>query len=225
MNGKSPSHLLRHHPSNKSILTPSSDYNYERKPDGSCALVPGLQPADHSQICRDDSNAIEYYEPTGYRTIPLDTCSGGRELEFSSTAHPCPGKKEEFERKRGGVSGVGLFFAITVPITVAFGVGYWVWRNWDGKFGRIRLGEAGGVASFDKDSPWIVYPVAALSGLVAVLAAIPLLVSSLWRSVSARLRGGQTYTTRSSFARGRGDYAIVDPDEDELLGDEDEEEV
>lgn len=66
---------------------------------------------------------------------------------------------------------------------------------------------------------------AALSGLVALLAAIPLLASSLWRSISSRIRGGQRYTTRSSFARGRGDYAIVDPDEDELLGDHDEEEV
>ena len=73
------------------------------------------------------------------------------------------------------------------------------------------------------------YPVAVLSGLVAVLAAIPLLAKSLWRSVSSRLgvgRGaGGRYTTRSSFARGRGNYAVVDPDEDELLGDEDDEDV
>lgn len=157
----------------------------------------------------------------------MDTCSGGRELEFSSTAHPCPGKKEEFEKKRGGLGGVGLFFAVVIPIGVAAGAGYWVWRNWDGKFGRIRLGEGGGVGmgSFNKDSPWIVYPVAALSGLVAVMSAIPLLASSLWRTVSSRFGRGQRYTTRSSFARGRGNYAVVDPDEDELLGDDDDEEV
>lgn len=206
----------------------ASDYNYERQSDGSCGLVPGLEPADHSKICLEDPNAIEYYEPTGYRKIPLDTCSGGRELEFSSTAHPCPGKKEEFEKKRGGLGGAGLFFAILIPIGVAAGAGYWVWRNWDGKFGRIRLGEGGGVGMglFNKGSPWIVYPVAALSALVAVLSAVPLLASSLWRSVASRFgRGGQRYTTRSSFARGRGNYAVVDPDEDELLGDDDDEEV
>jgi hypothetical protein len=33
------------------------------------------------------------------------------------------------------------------------------------------------------------------------------------------------FTTRDSFARGRGDYAIVDEDEGELLGDESDEEV
>jgi hypothetical protein len=36
---------------------------------------------------------------------------------------------------------------------------------------------------------------------------------------------GRTYTSRSSFARGRGDYAVVDPDEGELLGDDSDEEV
>jgi len=33
------------------------------------------------------------------------------------------------------------------------------------------------------------------------------------------------FTTRDSFARGRGDYAIVDEDEGELLGEESDEEV
>jgi hypothetical protein len=36
---------------------------------------------------------------------------------------------------------------------------------------------------------------------------------------------GRRFTTRYSFARGRGDYAIVDEDEGELLGDESDEEV
>lgn len=81
------------------------------------------------------------------------------------------------------------------------------------------------MGSFNKDSPWIVYPVAAVSALIAVLSAIPLLATSMWRSVSSRFGRGQRFTTRSSFARGRGNYAVVDPDEDELLGDDDDEEV
>ena len=60
---------------------------------------------------------------------------------------------------------------------------------------------------------------------MAVVAAVPMLVGSLWRSVSGMWGGGRRYTTRSSFARGRGDYAVVDPDEDELLGDDEDEEA
>ncbi len=66
-----------------------------------------------------------------------------------------------------------------------------------------------------------------LSAAVAVLQAIPLLFSSLWRSASNMLGRNRTarFTTRDSFARGRGDYVVVDEDEGELLGDESEEEV
>ena len=107
------------------------------------------------------------------------------------------------------------------------------------KVGSIRLGSgpsssSGGI--FDSERPWIKYPVAAVAGVIAVLGAIPLLAGSAWRSISglwggSRGRysglGGQprTYTTRNSFARGRGDYAVVDPDEDELLGEDDEDDV
>lgn len=99
-----------------------------------------------------------------------------------------------------------------------------MWRNWDGKFGRIRLGD--GTSAFDASQPWIQYPVTVLAAIVAVLAAVPLLISSLWRSVSGMFGGSsRRYTTRQSFARGRGDYAVVDPDEDELLGNDDDEDV
>lgn len=101
------------------------------------------------------------------------------------------------------------------------------------KVGSIRLGgppSSGGRG----ESPWVKYPVAAVAGVVAVVAATPLLVSSAWRSISGLWGGSRgrysglggaprTYTTRNSFARGRGDYAVVDPDEDELLGEDEEE--
>ena len=62
------------------------------------------------------------------------------------------------------------------------------------------------------------------------IAAVPLLVGSLWKSVSGHFGGrgfggSRTYTSRGSFARSRGDYAIVDPDEGELLGDDSDEDV
>ena len=128
-----------------------------------------------------------------------------------------------------GISGVGLFFAIVIPVAVAAGIGYWVWQNWEGKFGRIRLGDGIGPISsttghsaFDREAPWIKFPVLALSGVVAVLAAIPMVVGSVWKMVSTRLgrsRGGyqRSYNSRSSFARGRGDYAAVADDEGELV--------
>ena len=158
-----------------------------------------------------------------------------------SRAHPCPGHEGEFNKKRGP-SAIGIFFAVTIPIAVASGAGYWVWKNWANKFGQIRLGEQcklnphfyfssvitnNGIASFDGEAPWVKYPVIVLAALVAIAQALPLLASSLWRSANNALGRGRTarFTTRDSFARGTGDYAIVDEDEGELLGDESDEEV
>jgi photosystem II stability/assembly factor-like uncharacterized protein len=198
------------------------DYNYETASDGSCQLVPGLEPPDHSKACARDPKKISYFEPTGYRKIPLSQCQGGKELEFTGTERPCPGHDKDFAERHRGLSGFWLFVvAFLFPVAVATAVGYWVWKNWGQQFGRIKLGaEPGG--TFDTDNPWISYPIMAISALVAVMAAAPLLVSSLWRSARGAWGGGRRYTTRSSFARGRGDYAVVDPDEDELLGVEDD---
>lgn len=213
------------------------DYNYERQKDGSCKLVEGLQPADPKAICTKDPNAVEYTEITGYRRIPLTTCQGGKELDLTARTLPCPNHEDEY-RSKHGLSAAGLFFAIVIPIAAAAGIGYWVWKNWESKFGRIRLGGAesdssGFSASYnalDRDAPWVKFPVMAVSGMVAVLAAVPMLVSSLWSVAATRFgrgRGGYSrpYASRNSFARGRGDYAIVDEDEGELLGDDSDEDV
>ena len=72
---------------------------------------------------------------------------------------------------------------------------------------------------------WITYPIMVVASAVAAVAAVPLLLSSLWGSLSGLFGGGRRYTTRSSFARGQGDYSVVDPDEDELLGDDEDEEA
>ncbi|KAL8716793.1 MAG: hypothetical protein Q9225_005910, partial [Loekoesia sp. 1 TL-2023] len=121
------------------------DYNYEPAKDGSCKLVPGLSPPDHSKICKEDPERKSYFTPTGYRRIPLSNCEGGNELEkYEPQERPCRGYEQEFAEMHRGLSGFWLFvFAVLLPGGIATAVGYWVWRNWDGKFGRIRLGEQG----------------------------------------------------------------------------------
>ncbi|RWA11921.1 hypothetical protein EKO27_g3215 [Xylaria grammica] len=216
------------------------DYNYELDAHNYCALVDGLRPKDPDQVCRDDPEAVEYHERTGLRRIPLSTCKGGTfDPDNVFKYHPCPGHEEEFEEKRG-VSGIAIFFAVVIPIAFAALVGWWVYNNWQGKFGQIRLGEQ---STLDNDSPWVKYPVIAVSAIVAVIGALPLLASSLWRTVSSafarlsgrgdgggryswlRSSGPRRFTTRDSFARGRGDYAMVDDDEGELLGDDSDDEA
>jgi hypothetical protein len=191
-------------------------------PGGECKPIEGLELPDAKDVCKQKGVRV-WWDRTGYRKIPISTCSGGKEMEHTGEVHPCPGYEEDFQKKHG-IGGFTVFLAVVLPFLAAGGIGYWVWRNWDGKFGRIRLGDGPG---FDRDSPWVSWPIAAVSGLVAVVAAVPLLIGSLWRMVSSRVGGGyggQRYTSRSSFAR--GNYAhVVDEDEGELLGDESDEEV
>ncbi|RAL59126.1 hypothetical protein DID88_006773 [Monilinia fructigena] len=147
------------------------------------------------------------------------------EMDVNNKAFSCAGHEDEFNKKHAA-SGWAIFFAVFIPIGIASAVGVWVWRNWTGKFGQIRLGEQ---SSFDGEAPYIKYPVMFVAGAVAVAQAIPLLASSLWRSASSALGRSQPsnrrFTTRDSFARGRGDYAVVDEDEGELLGDDSDDEV
>jgi hypothetical protein len=200
-----------------------SDYNYERQNDGTCKLVPGLKPHDPVGYCKAHPDAIEYFEPTGYRRIPQTTCQGGYNLDHQ-TAKPCPGKQQEYDKKHG-ISGIGLFFAIVAPIAVAGAVGYYIYTKWDGKFGQIRLGETstGTQGILSRDSLLVTVPIAIIAGIVAVAKALPLLVTSLWRSASGYMRVGnrsypRPYASRASFAARRGDYSSVVEDEDELLG-------
>ncbi len=226
------------------ILTSShnSDYNYELDHVNQCSLVTGLKPKDPAAWCKENPNEIEYHEPTGYRRIPLTTCVGGAAYDAESPVHPCAGHEDEFDRKHAA-SGVAIFFAVTVPFALAAAAGWYVWRNWSGKFGQIRLGDQGG-SVFEADRPWVRYPVIAVSAVVALVAVLPVVGAAVWRAVVgaaekvglvggegrgrwSRLGGGGTrrFTTRDSFARGSGDYAVVDDDEGELLGEESDEEV
>ncbi|ODQ78711.1 hypothetical protein BABINDRAFT_8955 [Babjeviella inositovora NRRL Y-12698] len=121
------------------------DYNYVRDTDGTCKLVAGLAPPDHSETCQVDKNVFEYFEPTGYRRIPLSTCVGGKEFD-KAEAKMCPGKEKEFNKHhRPGWFGILLVFV--VPVTVFFAA---IWIVYDkgirrnggfARFGAIRLGE------------------------------------------------------------------------------------
>lgn len=196
-------------------------------------MVKGLQPLSGKEWCEKNPNATTWFEPTGYRKIPLSTCKGG-ELDQTTKEHPCEGFEEEFERKHR-TSGVAIFFAVVIPICLAGAIGFYVYRNWTGKFGQIRLGD-NQTSTFDSDQPWVKYPVIAISAVAAVVASLPLVFASLWRSASGvyerlggRSRRGwaseRRFTTRDSFARGRGDYSSIADDEGELLGEESDEDV
>lgn len=227
----------------------NSDYNFEPLTDGSCGLVPGLPPPDHSLLCTEDPSAVEFFEPTGYRRIPLTTCQGGRELDHS-VSHPCPNHEDQYERRHSGLGGFAIFVIIIVCLGAAGAAGYWVWSQGivGRQFGQIRLGESmggSGGSAFERDSPLVTIPVAIVAGAVAVAKALPLLGMSLWRSargyvpVGGGSGGGgrfggvgrgsqQPYASRGAFAARRGEYVGVVEDEDELLGDdldEDGEEV
>lgn len=162
-------------------------------------------------------------------------------MDKTGEEHACPDHEDEFKPKRG-TSGIAIFFAVVIPIGLAYAVGWYVYRNWNGKFGQIRLGDQS--STFDSDQPWIKYPVIVISAAAAVVASLPLVVGSLWRTArgayervgggGGRSSGGRSwlnggtrrFTTRQSFARGRGDYSIVDDDvEGELLGDDSDEDV
>ncbi|KAG6104253.1 vacuolar protein sorting/targeting protein PEP1 [Claviceps sp. LM219 group G6] len=217
-------------------------YNFEiSDSSGQCTLVDGLDPLSGQELCTQNPNATSWFEPTGYRRIPLSTCSGGKEMDKTAPEHPCQGHEEEFEKKHR-TSGWVIFFAVVIPLGLAAAIGWYAYRNWDGKFGQIRLGDSSSSTSrFDSDRLWVKYPVMAVSAVAAVVVTLPLLVGGLWRTTMGsydRLRGGgaggergwfwqgpRRFTTRDSFARGRGDYAVVDDVEGELLGEESDEEV
>jgi hypothetical protein len=61
-------------------------------------------------------------------------------MDKTGDEHPCPGKEGEYYKSKG-LSGLELLVVIMIPIMIAATFGWWVWKNWAGKFGQIRLGE------------------------------------------------------------------------------------
>lgn len=180
--------------------------------------MPGFEPPDHKAICTKNKDAFEYWEPTGYRRIPSTKCEGGHQLD-KVDSKPCPGKKKEWEKKHGGARGFALFLLVVAPIAAAFGIGWFVWTHLlDGRFGAIRLGE-----DSSGQSPFVKYPIIVIAAIVAVTVSIPTILGAIGSWVSSKFTRTRRYTSRSSFARG-ADYSVVNTDEGELLGSDDEDE-
>ncbi|CAH2352830.1 vacuolar protein sorting/targeting protein 10 [[Candida] railenensis] len=121
------------------------DYNFYGDTDGTCKLVPGLSASDRqSESCKKEG-AFEYFEPTGYRKIPLSTCVGGKAYD-SWNAHACPGKEKEFNKHYGKeISGSKVLILVFVPLFVFL---FSVWFVYDRgirrnggfkRLGQIRL--------------------------------------------------------------------------------------
>ena len=163
------------------------DYNYQRATDGTCKLIAGLEPADHSSVCADD-NTISWTEPTGYRKIPLTTCNGGKSFDIGEV-HPCPGHEKEFDTSRRGLHGFWLFIVICVPFIIGISAGYYVWStNGSRTLGQIRLGDDTLDQNLSSTRDKLQeYTVIALSGAITVLIAIPTIAKFLWKTASTRL--------------------------------------
>lgn len=124
------------------------DYNFFRDSDDTCKLVKGLSPSDRkNEVCKNDKDEFQYFEPTGYRKIPISTCSGGKEFD-KWNAVPCPGKQREFNKFYGREVGFGrLLLIIGIPLGVFLFATWFVYdrgirRNGGFKrFGQIRLDE------------------------------------------------------------------------------------
>jgi hypothetical protein len=189
------------------------DFNYQRVNDGTCKLVPGYSPPDHSKMCDEFPDAVEYWEPTGYRRIPLSTCQGGQELDHV-VSYPCPGKEDEYKEKHRGLHGFGLFFVIVLPIGMTGVIGYILWDHYSKRYGQIRLGEE------DDDQPAVIrYAIISMAAIVAVASVVPSVFKSVYSHIEYAIRSRTTrYTSRNAFARGRQRYTAVDTeDEGELL--------
>lgn len=122
------------------------DYNFEKAADGTCKLITGLEPEDHSFVCKKE-NILEFFEPTGYRKVPLSTCQGGKALD-KWESKPCPGKEKQYYKDhRVEFHGFQLFMVIAVPLTAflvsaAFIYDKGIRRNGGfERFGEIRLGD------------------------------------------------------------------------------------
>ncbi|ANB12962.1 Pep1p [Sugiyamaella lignohabitans] len=196
------------------------DFNYYAANDGTCQLVPGFSPPDHKAVCTEMPGTIEYWEPTGYRRVPLSTCDGGSEFD-RVVSHPCPGEEDRYDRKHGGLGGFALFVVVMLPIGMALVIGYIVWDHFQKRYGQIRLGAE------DDDQPAVLrYAVISVAAVIAFVSVIPTFAKAAFENITSRLSGsrqGIRFTTRSSLSRNNQRYSPVDIEESgELLGEDDD---
>ncbi|CCH43146.1 putative membrane protein [Wickerhamomyces ciferrii] len=205
------------------------DFNYAKAKDGTCKLIDGLEPEDHSEICKVDKDAYEYFEPTGYRKIPLSTCVGGQEFDKFDPI-PCPGKEDEFNKKTGrGLHGFNLAIVIIVPILVFLFAVWFVYekgiRRNGGfqRFGEIRLGEDDDLIendATDKVVNTIVRGgITIIAAGIATFKMIKIFDGFLINKVKSIFSRGSRYSRRGAGYSSVNDGDFRDDDEEDILGD------
>lgn len=197
------------------------DYNFFRDTDGTCKLVKGLTPADRKKEMCGKPDVFQYFEPTGYRKIPLSTCVGGKGFD-TLKAQACPGHEKEFNEFYGRqVSGGKLLFLIFVPLLIFVCATWFVYdrgikRNGGfRRFGQIRLDDDDDFDPIEENSVDVVVNKIVKGGIVTVAGTIALLKTirkfdkALMDRIAAMLFGRRP---------GRRNYVSVPDEEDELFG-------
>lgn len=198
------------------------DYNYYRDTDGTCKLVKGLTPADRKASMCSKPDTFQYFEPTGYRKIPLSTCVGGKSFD-AFNPRPCPGHEKEFSEHYGtDVGGGKILVIILLPLFVFFAATWFVYergiRRNGGflQFGQIRLDEDDDFNPIEENTVDVVVNrivrggIILVAGTIAVLKTVRKIDKALMERVTATIFGRRP---------GRRNYVRVPDDEDELFGD------
>ncbi|CEP60192.1 uncharacterized protein LALA0_S01e05094g [Lachancea lanzarotensis] len=187
------------------------DYNYYKASDGTCKLVEGTGPPDGSEICRKHGFPVEYLETTGYRKIPLSTCEGGLELDWSSRRHACPGFEEEFKRLHRATGG-HIFAIVVLPLVVCIAATWFVYvrgvnRNGGfSRFGETRLGDEELIERNGLDKVvnlTVKIGVLGFSGLLTAKQLTTRAVHNAWQRLRSRLSGSTNGPTYYSLNRGQ----------------------
>lgn len=198
-----------------SIFDFECDYNYQRANDGTCKLITGLDPPDHSVVCKEEG-VNSWTEPTGYRKIPITTCVGGKDFDRGSE-HACDGKEDQYRKTRKGLHGFWLFVVVMIPFVAAGYIGHHVWNRTSGRsLGQIRLGDD----SFENEiyhgrDKIQEYAVVMVSGIIAVLGAVPMIATVLWSTIVDRL-GGRFRGHESRYYDPLSTEGLLSDDEDPL---------
>lgn len=200
------------------------DYNYYRDSDGTCKLVKGLSPQDRKEQMCSKPDTFQYFEPTGYRKVPLSTCVGGKKFD-SWNAQPCPGHEKEFNKYYGREVGNKWIIVVLIPLAVFIGATWFVYdrgikRNGGfQRFGQIRLNDDDDFQPIEDNSVDVVVNRIVRGGIVVVAGGVAVFktIRKIDRAMFERL-------TSALFGRrpGRRNYVRVPDDDDELFGNFDE---
>lgn len=200
------------------------DFNYYRDNDNTCKLVKGLTPADRKKEMCGKEGAFEYFKPTGYRKLPLSTCTGGKNYA-SWDMEACPGKEKEFNQHYGKeITGSKLTYLIIIPLLVFIFAVWFVYdkgirRNGGFKqLGQIRLDEDNDFHPIEENNVDVVVNSVVRGGVYG--AAVVIATVRTLGKVGQLLFSGVTNRVLRRGV-GRRDYVHVPnfEEEDELFGD------